>query len=60
MIIKYEVDCFGYSVGGRSKTFEIEFEENEFEGMTEEQKHNYIHKAIEEDILNNLEFYYDI
>ena len=58
MIIRFEVDCFGYSVGGYCKTFEIEFEEDEFEGMDKYEKNYYIHEQIMKHIEENIEIHY--
>ena len=60
MIINFEVDCFGYSVGGYNKSFEIEIEEYEIEGMSEKQRDIYISEQIENYIRDNIEFSFDI
>ena len=60
MIIRFEVDCFGYSVGGYKNSFEIEIEEYEIEGMSEKQRDTYISEQIENYIRDNIEFSFDI
>lgn len=60
MIIRFEVDCFGYSVGGYKNSFEIEIEEYEIEGMSEKQRDIYISEQIENYIRDNIEFSFDI
>ena len=60
MNIEFTVSCFGYSVGGHNKSFEIEIEEWEIEDMTEEEKEKYIEKCIYDYILENLDYGYEI
>ena len=60
MIVRFEVDCFGYSVGGYKNSFEIEIEEYEIEGMSEKQRDIYISEQIENYIRDNIEFSFDI
>ena len=60
MIIRFEVDCFGYSVGGYKNSFEIEIEEYEIEDMSEKQRDIYISEQIENYIRDNIEFSFEI
>lgn len=59
MKIDFGVYCLGYSVGGRDYPFEIEIDDNELEGMGEEEKFEYIHKACYEYIMNDFEICLD-
>ena len=47
MKIDFTVDVLGYSVGGYRNEFDIEIEEQELEGMTIEEKYEYIINLIE-------------
>ena len=60
MKIDFTVDVLGYSVGGYRNEFDIEIEEQELEGMTIEEKYEYIDKAIYQYITDTLEIGYDI
>lgn len=53
--VEFEVSCFGYSLGGYGNLFELEIEESELEGMTEDEKEEYIHKQCWEYVMENLE-----
>lgn len=59
MVVEFEVDCLGYSVGGFGNKFEIEIEEWELEDMDEDEKNDYIHKTCFEYVMNNLEILVD-
>lgn len=56
MIVKFNVNCMGYMVGGYNTNFEIEFEDDEFDDMTEEERHDYIIEAVHEHIMERLDF----
>ena len=60
MKIDFTVDVLGYSVGGYRNEFDIEIEEQELEGMTIEEKYEYIDRAIYQYITDTLEIGYDI
>ena len=60
MKIDFTVDVLGYSVGGYRNEFDIEIEDKELEGMTIEEKYEYIDRAIYQYITDNLEIGYDI
>lgn len=59
MKISFTVGCLGYSVGGYNNSFEIEIKDSEVEGMTDEEKEEYIEKCIYDYILENLDFGYE-
>ena len=46
----------GYMVGGYNTDFEIEFEDDEFDDMTEEECQDYIIEAVQEHIMERLDF----
>ena len=58
MKIDFTVDVLGYSVGGHRNEFDIEIEEQELEGMTIEEKYEYIDRAIYQYITDTLEIGY--
>ena len=60
MKIDFTVDVLGYSVGGYRNEFDIEIEDQELEGMTIEEKYEYIDRAIYQYITDTLEIGYDI
>lgn len=60
MKIEFTASCLGYYVGGYNKSFEIEIEDCELEGMTDDEKIEYIEKSIYEYILENLDYGYEI
>lgn len=60
MKIEFTASCFGYLIGGHNNYFEIEIEEYDLEGKTEEEKQEYIEKCIYEYILENLDYGYKI
>ena len=60
MKIDFTVDVLGYSVGGYRNELDIEIEEQELEGMTIEEKYEYIDRAIYQYITDTLEIGYDI
>lgn len=55
MEINFGVYCLGYELGGRNYPFEIEIDESELEGMNENERYEYIHKACFEYVMENLE-----
>ena len=59
MKIDFGVYCLGYSVGGRDYPFEIEIDDNELEGMSEDEKLEYIHKYCYEYIMSDIEICLD-
>lgn len=60
MIVKFTVSCMGYSVGGYNHQFEINLDDKDVEGMTEEQKDEFISECINEYIEERLSFGYEI
>ena len=59
MIVDFGVYCLGYNVGGREYSFEIEIDESELEGLSEEDRYEYIHKVCHEYLMENLEICID-
>lgn len=60
MNVNFGVYCMGYSVGGRDYPFDIDIDESELEGMSEDEKFEYIHKICFEYVLENIEVGIDI
>lgn len=60
MLVNFGVYCLGYSVGGADYPFDIEIDEMELEGMSEEERNDYIHKACFEYVMESLEVGIDI
>lgn len=60
MKINFTVSCMGYSVGGYDYQFEIDIDDRDVEGMTEEQKDEFISECINEYIEERLSFGYKI
>ena len=60
MKIDFGVYCLGYSVGGRDYPFEIEIDNNELEGMSSEERYEYIHEVCLQYIMSNFEIYLDL
>ena len=60
MKIDFTVDVLGYSVGGYRNEFDIEIKDKELEGMTIDEKYEYIDRAIYQYITDTLEIGYDI
>ncbi len=46
MIVKFKVNCLSFSVGGYHYDHEIEIDDECLNGMTEEQKEEYIDEQI--------------
>ena len=55
MIVNFGVYALGYNLGGRDYPFEIEIEDKELEGLTEDEKYEYIHKYCFEYLMDSLE-----
>ena len=60
MKIDFGVYCLGYNVGGHDYPFEFEVDDNELEGMTNDEKYDYIYKVCWEYLIENLELCLDI
>lgn len=60
MEVNFGVFCLGYDVGGVNHPFEIEIDREELEGMSEEDRYEYIHKVCFEYVVENLEISIDI
>ena len=56
MIVKFNVGCLGYSVGGHQYNHEIEIDDKCLEEMTEEEKEEFIHEQIYEYIVEGLDY----
>lgn len=60
MKVDFGIYCLGYSVGGRDYPFEIEIEESELEGKSEEERYEHIHKCVYQYVMDNFELCLDI
>lgn len=56
MLVKFRLSCCGYSVGGHNYNHEIEIDDEVFEGMTEQEKEDFIYSCIHEHILDGLDY----
>ena len=45
MKIDFGVYCLGYNVGGHDYPFKFDVDDNELEGMTDDEKYDYIYKV---------------
>lgn len=60
MIVDFGVYALGYNLGGRDYPFELEIDDSELEGLSEEDKYEYIHKVCREYLLDSLEICLDL
>ena len=60
MKIDFGVYCLGYNVGGHDYPFKFDVDDNELEGMTNDEKYDYIYKVCWEYLIENLELCLDI
>lgn len=60
MIVEFTVECLGHSVGGHQNYFEIEIDDNKLEGMTEDEKIQYIDKVCWDYVNETIEIGFEI
>lgn len=60
MKINFGVCCLGFHVGGYNYPFEFDVDDSELEGMTNDEKYDYIYEVCWEYLQENLELCLDI
>lgn len=60
MIVEFTVDCLGCTIGGHQNSFEIEIDDKEVEGMTEDEKIQYIDKVCWNYVNETIEIGFEI
>lgn len=60
MKIKFNATCMGYYVGGRDAEFLLEIKDEELIDLSEDEKEEYILECIHEEIINHLDYGFDI
>ena len=56
MIVKFTLNCCGFSVGGYRYNHEIEIDDESLVGMTEQEQEDFIYEQIHEYILDSLDY----
>ena len=63
MLVNFEIVSMGYTVGGASRTFELEIDKSELEGMTREEAEHYVFNLCREYVIEDIQIcveYFDL